>query len=565
MRKNLFLLLFTFCFLSAWSQSYYNEWIDYSKTYYKFKVAANGLYRIPQSTLQAAGLGATPAQNFQLFRNGQQVPVYTSVASGPLSGSDYIEFWGQMNDGKPDKDLYDVPAYQMSDKWSLETDTAVYFLTVNTNVAANLRYVNANNNVAGNVLPAEPWFMHTQGVHFRDQINPGFAAVVGENLHASTYDKGEGWSSGDIYATQNVTTTMTNLFPATTAPVNATYTIGAAGNALFDRTMNIQINGNLVANQVMSYFDYFKGSFNVPLANISTGSANMVVTNQSSNGNDRMVVMMHELTYPRLFNFGGAANFEFTLPASSGNYLEIDNFNFGAATPVLYDITNGQRYAAVINGSQLRFALPASATARNLVLVSEVAANITNITSLVPRTMTNLMQAANQGDYLIITTKKLHNPADPNNGVVRYKNYRGSLNGGSFNTKVIDVEDLYDFYGYGIKQHPLAIKNYLRHARAAFTAIPKYVLLIGRGTAYNEARINENQPFQETLNMVPTFGYPASDNMLSADPGLHIQTIPIGRIGAINLTELNNYLDKVIAYEAQMANNVFTVANKAWM
>lgn len=565
MRKNLLLLLLTFSIASAWSQPYNNEWIDYSKTYYKFKVPSTGLYRIPQSTLQSAGLGSAPAQQFQLFRNGVQVPIYTSIASGVFSGSDYIEFWGKMNDGKPDLELYPTPAYQLSDKWSFATDTATYFLTVNTNTAANLRYT-ATTNPGTNGLPVEPYFMHTEGQHFRDQINPGFAAVVGENLHSSTYDKGEGWSSNDIYAMQAVSTTIFNLYPATSAPVDATYTIGASGNALFDRVINARINGTDVMNQVMSYFDYYKGSVSVPLSLIASGGANITVINTSSNPNDRMVVMMHELTYPRLFNFGGASNFEFSLPATAtGNYLEIDNFNFGAATPVLYDMTNLKRYAAVINGAQLRFALPASASARNFVLVSEVAGNIKTVTSLTTRNFTNLMLAASQGDYLIISTKKLHNAADANNPVEKYKTYRASLAGGGYNVRVIDVEDLYDTYSFGIKQHPSSIRNYLRQARAQFTAMPKYVLIIGRGTAYNEARINENEPYQEMLNMVPTFGYPASDNLLTAEPGLAVQTIPIGRIGAIYLSEIDNYLAKVKEYEQQMSSNVWTVANKAWM
>ena len=63
---------------------YNNEWIDYNKTYFKFKVGSTGLYRIPQAVLQTAGIGTDPAENFQLWRNGEQVPLYTSVASGTL-------------------------------------------------------------------------------------------------------------------------------------------------------------------------------------------------------------------------------------------------------------------------------------------------------------------------------------------------------------------------------------------------------------------------------------------------------------------------------------------------
>ena len=67
------------------------------------------MYRIPQSVLAGAGLGNVPVQNFQLFRNGKEVPIYTTAASGTLGPGDYIEFWGQMNDGVPDAPLYRNP------------------------------------------------------------------------------------------------------------------------------------------------------------------------------------------------------------------------------------------------------------------------------------------------------------------------------------------------------------------------------------------------------------------------------------------------------------------------
>ena len=79
--------IITLCFIlvagCAIAQPYNNEWIDYSKTYYKFKVNADGLYRIPASVLAGAGLNAADAKDFQLFRNGVEVPIYTSVAKRP--------------------------------------------------------------------------------------------------------------------------------------------------------------------------------------------------------------------------------------------------------------------------------------------------------------------------------------------------------------------------------------------------------------------------------------------------------------------------------------------------
>src|SRR6476661_8013160 len=103
MKKLLLGLLLIGSFLAK-AQVFNNEWIDYSKTYYKFKVGKTGVFRIGQPVLAAAGLGSTPSENFQLWRNGAQVPLYISVPTGALGATDYIEFWGLMNDGKPDKE-----------------------------------------------------------------------------------------------------------------------------------------------------------------------------------------------------------------------------------------------------------------------------------------------------------------------------------------------------------------------------------------------------------------------------------------------------------------------------
>src|SRR4051812_44439404 len=116
--KKIILGFLLLCSFILKAQVYNNEWIDYSKTYYKFKVGVTGLYRIPQSLLASSGMGSTPAEYFQLWRNGAQVPLYITTSSGQLSGSDYIEFWAEANDGKPDKPLYRDPSYQICDKYS---------------------------------------------------------------------------------------------------------------------------------------------------------------------------------------------------------------------------------------------------------------------------------------------------------------------------------------------------------------------------------------------------------------------------------------------------------------
>lgn len=566
--KKTFTILFLMMSLGLCAQTYNNEWIDFSKTYYKFKVGADGLYRIPQSVLAGAGLGATPAEYFQLFRNGQPVPIYTSVASGTLGASGYIEFWGQMNDGKPDKPLYRNPAYQHTDKWSLQTDTAVYFLTVNP-AGGNLRYNDVNNDPSSTSLPVEPYFMYKSGTYFKTQLNNGFAQNVVENIYSSSYDIGEFWSSGPIYKGTPFTDNQNNLFVYTGGP-DASIKFGAAGNADTLRKVQLRVNNTLISETEMDGFNDLVSSSPLPLSLINSSSAAVQFTNNSQATviSDRIVVSYYEITYPRQFNFNSQSNFYFELPAKvSGYFLKISNFNSGGQTPVLYDLATRERYTAVVDaGNMLNFVLTGSAADRKLVLVSEDPSNIKTVTGLTSKNFLNFNTPANQGNYIIISNPTLYTGSSGNNPVLDYKNYRSSAAGGGFNTQVVDINELVDQFSFGIKKHPLSVKNFLNYARNYYASKPEFVFIIGRGMAYNDYRLNESGAGVETLNPVPTFGFPASDQMLSSGDGAHsVALTPIGRLAAINGPEVEIYLQKVKEYEQAQQTAPNTLAGREWM
>jgi hypothetical protein len=563
------LLIFTGLFANA--QVYNNEWINYSRTYYKFKVGANGLYRISQPALVTLGIGSTPAEQFQLWRNGQQVPVYTTVQTGPMGGTDYIEFWGEMNNGMPDSVLYRNASLQLNDKWSLETDTVSYFLTVNS-TGTNLRLAPAANNLPA-AIPAEPYFISTVGKYYKDKLNPGYAAVVGEYVYSSSYDQGEGWSSFDL--TSQVTKTeglpYLSTYTGPGAPVPVLY-VNASGNALNPRQFQVKINGRQLPDQTMDFFDHLKASIPVLVSDISSGSAVVDITNNTPiTISDRMVIAKIELTYARTFNFllgDPTTNIAFELPANpAGNYLEITgSFNFGTISPIVYDFTNGKRYVCdITDPTRVKVLLAPSATTRKLLFFSQNPSIVQAVTSLQQRNFVNYALPANQGNYLIISHPVLTAGAGGSNPVENYRAYRSSVTGGSHAAKVYMIDELTDQFGLGIKTNPLSIRNFIRWARNTFNSPIKNVLLIGKGVNYTQYRPNENNPDIEKLAFIPTFGYPASDYLLTAEPGIdEIPKVPIGRISAINGDEVAVYLAKLVQYEQQQAFQSPLIIDKAW-
>ncbi|WP_153797428.1 C25 family cysteine peptidase [Foetidibacter luteolus] len=581
-RRLLAVLLLALCYCSAYSQSYRNEWIDFNKTYYKFKIGPfgfdivnapvkKGVVRISQASLTSAGIGYIPFEQLQLWHNGEEVMLYTSKPAGVPGAGDYIEFWGEINDGKIDRDLYRQPDYQLSDYWSMQTDTAAYFFTVNTS-GNNKRYTNAANNAATASIQPEANFMYKIGRYYRFDINPGLAAVASTNLYSSSYDRGEMWVSRPTrpVACGCGQGPIPQSFLDLHADANGaamTLKINAVGAALNPRKVKVSINGDEVSQFTMNYFNTSSPEIkNIAVSKIQNDQATVVIENLSGGTSDLMNVATVELTYPRLFDFGGASSFEFSLPASdTGRLISVSNFSNTSGLPVLLDMANGKRYVAVAgSGSTWRFLLNASSVDYKLVMVRSDGSAAQAATGFETRKFVNYQKASSQGDYLIISNPILYGTGS-DNYVEQYRAYRSSDAGGGFNAKLIDVNELTDQFAYGIKKHPLAIKNFLRYARKNFSEAPRMVFLLGKGVDYASYRKNESNAVADKTNLVPTWGYPGSDNLMCSEDMNPVVATPVGRLSAATPAEVGNYLKKIMEYEASQSSGPNTIDEKAWM
>src|SRR5262249_33839563 len=158
---------------------------------------------------------------------------------------------------------------------------------------------------------------------------------------------------------------------------------------------------------------------------------------------------------------------------------------------------------------------------------------------------------ATDSAYVIISGGPLWNAA------ASYQAYRQSPAGGSHNVLLVDIDELYDQFAYGIRKHPLAIKNFARYMMYVWTApplskiAPSYIFIIGKGYSPVDMRMT---PQWYNACIVPSMGYPSSDNLLTSGNGFpqqhFIPNIAIGRLAALNQAQVSNYLHKVAEYEA---------------
>ena len=105
-----------------------------------------------------------------------------------------------------------------------------------------------------------------------------------------------------------------------------------------------------------------------------------------------------------------------------------------------------------------------------------------------------------------------------------YAAYRRSAPGGSYAVTVVDIDQIYDQFGYGQSRHVIGLKNFGQYIHRHWSA-PEYIFLIGRSLNYRDRRIDNNFNEYAHLDLVPSFGYPGSDNLTFAAPGKNLPTI----------------------------------------
>lgn len=551
--------------LSAQAQ-YPNSWINYSQTYFKIKIGQDGLYRLTATTMENAGvpISAVDGNKYRMYHKGQEIPIYVTT-SGPLTSSDYIEFWAYKNDGELDTQVYNDPLHQANDKLSIFNDTSAYFLTWSSSISPN-QYVNTSN-VLTNLPPQEPYCWFTSTIIYggsRDifAIIRGQPEIQGQQIWDSDFSRAEGY----IDLTFNYTTINRNVYtphpyiPGPPAKLRTQW----CGKFPTQHFMQVRVGGTLFTQR--SYFGFnvqrldtvFPNNtlLSSPQTTVQFSSAANPVTNVDHNG-----LSYIQISYPRQFNFDNQSQVFFELGASGNKkYLAITNFNAQSTTPVLYDITNKLRMTGIISGDTLKFVLPPSALDRQLVLVAYNNNVIKPATIIKPVQFKNFNLPENHGDFIIIKHSYFDNDGNGNNYVEEYRQMKIQH---GYNAVVADINDLYNQFTYGVELHPSAIRNFTDFILDTWTDVPqqKFMLLIGKGIEYMTFNAT---PSTKPLCYIPTWGNAGSDILLTASPGNTVPRIPIGRLSVLTHQEIKNYMEKVEDFVANHSTPQ-TIANKLWM
>jgi len=581
--------------LSPWTDNPYgNEWIDYSKTYVRVGVPANGIYKLSFSALAARikkvnEAQPTPAQ-IQLWHRGKEVAIISA-------DNDWVVFYGEKNDGVSDGLMYRPgPEARLNKYVSLFSEEGSYFFTSSSNPLRKAP-------VSGTPVSAtaEPYHLETFLKKYDDYEANGkrekqvfsFPTFTETSLlNNSYYEAANAWTSPGISPSQSLDAAIqldkwkndANVNPAIEVVVNGLGE-GAHDIKVYCSSESGDIDTKLISSLLINSFGGLKA--NVALnagQNISpSGLINLKIKSLSANANDLFGVSYYAVTYPRLTDIGGFVSKTFNFPATS-NVSSLISLTNAVSDSKLYDITNPYQ-PVLINGAQyvsstLNFEVARSADKSLALFVATPSYTIADLTSGIKNVDFEPVYSNNTAgisaktangainpsafNYLIIT----NNDSDParagerdlRDGAKAYaRDFRRLAKGGGYSTIVMDIRTIYDQFNYG-EPSAMAIRRFVDYMIKNGISEKHNLLLIGYSITL-PTNIVKEMPGE-----VPSFGDPGSDVLLVC--GLHnspnpdVPAIPVGRINAFFKSELAVYRSKVEEYENQTASG--TEASLSW-
>ncbi len=535
------------------------RWINYAQSYYKISVAENGIYRLTLADLQQAGVPVqqiTPS-TMQLFHRGVEQAIYVDgETDGRFDANDFLEFYGQRNDGAPDSLLYRPYTAHPHPYYSLFNDTTAYFLTWQLNGPAGtglpVKRMGAYTDTTHHLVP-ETYHWAEELRLFTDTY-PGWPAGLPQKTEYSYYEAGEGYT-GPIQQKDKPFSIPFQLKNAVRSGPKPAIDVLLVGRGFTSHRINC-LAGATIASQRLLDSVRFAGYDNARLSHalnwLDVGPDGQLAVSTVSGGEaiaDEYSVSYSRVRYPQQLTANGQTQTVFRLETNLRGRSRFDVTDVVPGTR-FWDISNPDAPIQVgttttQNPNTVRVVVRNTDVPRTVLST----ADYRKVPAIQPVSFVNWRNR--RATYLIITHDALLQPTGApgnTNAVQAYARYRASVAGGGYDTLTATMQQLFDQYSYG-ERHPLAIRRFARQMLAQRGDAVPYLLLIGRGRSTPGIRRN---PLQAQLDRVMTAGFPGSDGTFTAglsgtDPD--VPTLPTGRINAGTPQEVLDYLNKVKQYE----------------
>ena len=505
-------------------------WYNPAYHYVKFYISQQGIYKVSYHDLvDSLGLPSTlDPRKLKIFFKGKQIPIEVITQdSTRFQSGDYLRFYGDWNRGT-------------SHYYDTYTDTSVYWFTYD---GQRGRRLGLKSEAPRGGVEAKYFYKRT---HFEED----HIYYFGDNdlsIFSSDLSPGEGWIWERIYAGDSFSYKIeaTHLVEGDRPDSIRIRLRGITADVQNpDHHIRIYLNDSQIGDLHFDGIQEVLFNSAIPKGLLKSGNNTVRIQSVGDTGASRDAVYLDwiELSYNRSY-------------VASDNYLVAQSPAAARDTMVTYQVTLLHSSDILVYDltDSLRIKttkIEKYASDRYYVQFKDFVEKpkfywITTKSALkhpdriIVDAPSHLRDENQEADYLIITAAPFLAQAN------RLAAYRQNRNG--FRTAVIDVQDVFDEFSYGIF-YPPAIRDFLKYAHDHWTApSPSYVLFFGDGT-WDYKHHLENSV---NRNFVPPIANPVSDNRYVAfnDREPYVPQMFAGRLPVKSRADAQTVVDKIIQYE----------------
>ncbi|WP_298359465.1 C25 family cysteine peptidase [Runella sp.] len=543
MKKGVLWALFFVYTLPLDAQNLFgNEWIRANQKYLKISINQTGIYRINYQDIKkadAAFLQTNPI-HWQLFFRGKEIAIrIVNLQNGIFGEQDYIEYYGEANDGSQDSLLY-RPQKRLHPYQTLFSDVSAYFLTMNS-ASTGKRIPELNTSTQG--LTPEKFHIEETVQSFTSDYSFNNLKGIEPTLQQSYFEPGEGWT-GKLLTADSIGIVQFNLVnqAITDWPIKLEGMVNGRDNLFHSIQLQLDTNPQ-TALAPLNFWGFTSQTFQAIIHKDAVHNQQITLRFKPKkiNGTNNFSITYVKLSYPQAFDMIGQTTKVFHLPTKSQQsaLLSIQNVPPKAVAYDITDKTNCRFLNAEVRDGQTQVVINETTRNRDILLTNQLLKPLDIHPVWFP------LNFSSSVDYLIVTHASLKQSA------MAYADYRTSSAGGGNKVLVVETDSLYDEFNYG-ERNPLALRRFADYMLSA-TAV-KNLLLIGKACSYPY--------FIKTAadDLVPTIGYPGSDILLTAGlKGFSANTpaIPTGRLNVTTNEQVLAYLAKVRQLESTISNGLW--------
>lgn len=537
-----------------------NEWINYEQQYWTFQIVEDGIYKINREELEQAGfpVDAVNPRAIKLYGRGKEVPLYfPDEEDGSLDPGDKFYFYAQANGGWLDSLIY-KNAPHTNPHYSLFTDTARYYLSF-SELPNGLRMTESSSEGYQD-FNSHPYLWKESLEFYTDRYYAGDQDVFGISL--PWYQEAEGFFDNrfglGVTRSKDIPTPLPYQNEDAPNPIVTAVSASAslANTGLYNHHLQVGYGESFTSVIDTAYFGYQLNEFEFEIPNDALGNTTRISHRSVDDLNvatDFHAISHIAIKYPHQ-NQVNELPFSFKLDDVFGNStVHLELLGNVSSANAIYRI-NEQGFAvertSVIQDNGLHALVSLLEDEEEFLLANdEGGSNVENLSPVNNNGFfDNLTAEPLDSAFVIVSHESL---------MIEAENYGQYRRNQGMDVLVVDVENLYHQYAFGVDKHPLAIRNFCKDLLEEWEVKPSHLFIIGkaiRNPSISNTLGSRKSPEFYHQNLVPTWGYPSSDIAITAgiSGGSELTpAIPTGRLAATSGAQVTEYLNKVIEHEQQ--------------